>query len=132
MKMTIYANGLELTDAIRDYAEKKLGELDKFIPKGTLSDINVELQKTTSHHKKGEVFRAEANVKLPGKLIRGESQEDNLYAAIDLLKDELKRDLRKYKDRHHDLQIRGGRSLKKRLSLSRLAWRKKDINDKNL
>lgn len=130
--MTLNGNRMEITDAIRDYAEKKLGELDKYIPEGTLSEIQVELQKTTDHHRKGDLFKVEANVILPGKKIRGESKEEDLYAAIDLLKDELKRDLRKYKDRQHDLQIRGGRSLKKRLSLSRLAWRKKDINDRNL
>ncbi len=82
----------------------------------------------------GDVLTISAKhiVKVPGDLLRAEAQEDDLYKSIDFVKDDLTRQLRKYKSRHQDLQRRGGKSLKKRLSLSRLVWRKDDINDKNL
>jgi len=132
MKITLQGTNIELNQPIREYVDKKMGEMEKYISEGTLADMRVEVERTTFHHRKGDIFRAEANVKLPGRLVRVEVQEDDLYKAIDRLKDELPRELKRYKERQQDLQRRGKRSIKKRMSMSRLAWKKDDIHDKNL
>lgn len=132
MKIILQGTNIDITGSIREYVERKLGEMDKYIPEGTLAEMRVEVERTTFHHRKGDIFRAEANVKLPGRLVRVEAKEEDLYQAIDILKNELPRELKRYKERQQDLHRRGRRSLKKRLSLSRLAWKKNDIHDKNL
>ena len=121
MKMNLQAKHLELTDAIRDYAEKKLGELDKFIPEGTLSSVDISLERTTNHHKKGDVFKAESNISVPGTLLNAESEHENLYAAIDLLKDEMTRELKRYKDRLHTKMMKGARADKEDSHMTDLA-----------
>ena len=94
LKIDIFANDMELTDAIRSAIETKLGTLDKFLEHaGTPQELRVDVGKTTQHHNKGQLFRAEANLRIPGDLIRAENTSYELYGAIDLLKDELKREI---------------------------------------
>ena|SRR3990167_383824 len=100
---TIQAKNIELTEAIRSYAEEKVMSLEKltqgFEPAAKLM---VEVGKTTNHHAKGEVFRAEMNLEIPGKMLRAEEVREDLYEAIDTAKDELRRQLIDYKERLQD------------------------------
>ena len=58
----------------------------------------VEVERTSRHHQSGDVFRAEAQVKLPGTSgIRAEARESDLHLAIDKVKDDLQRQLKRYK-----------------------------------
>ena len=107
MKISIKATNFKLTDSIYTYIERKIGELEKFIKKVGEKDGSykerpateawIEVGRTTRHHRKGNVFRAEAQIKLPGKYLRVESENLDLHLAIDEVKDELQRKLTKYK-----------------------------------
>ena len=112
MQIEIKCTGIELTDAIRSYVEEKLGRLGKFTHGKDAFLVTVELGKTTAHHHKGEVYRAEANMKLDGTLTRAEATADDLYTAIDLLKEEASRELVDRKTKRESLARRGARSLK--------------------
>ena len=112
MQIEIKCTGIELTDALRSYVESKLGRLGKFVHGQDSFLITVELGKTTAHHHKGEVFRAEANMRHDGVLIRAEATAEDLYAAIDLLKEEANRELVNRKTKQESLARRGARSLK--------------------
>ena len=105
MKINIKATNLKLTPNIQKYIEEKISELEKLIRKsssprlaggGILGETWVEVEKTTRHHLKGDVFRAEVQIKLAKRSVRAESVKDNLYFAITDVKDELQRELKKY------------------------------------
>jgi len=112
MKITIKATNIELTQSIRVEVERKIGELEKYIQgseKQNSSGIGkplyeawVEVGRTTRHHKKGDIFRAEIQMRLPGKSLRVESENIDLYQAIDEVRDELKAELNKYKEKQID------------------------------
>jgi len=108
MKMTLRATHLEITDPIQKYVEKKLGELDKYVSEGTMMEIDAEVARTTNRQQKGDVFVANANIVLPGALLRAETEHEDLYAAIDLLKDELQRELRRHKEKQMDKEKQEG------------------------
>ena len=100
MKVTIKATNLKLTPEIKKAIEEKIATLDKFIPRiGASVEAFVEVALETRHHKKGKIYYAEANIKVPGKIIRSEAREENIYCAINEIKDELQRILREYKKR---------------------------------
>jgi ribosomal subunit interface protein len=84
---------MEMTEAILAYVEEKLMSLEKLCEKYSPCDIAVEVGKTSEHHQKGNIFRAEFNMTIPGAVLRAESTKDDLYAAIDDAKDQLKRQL---------------------------------------
>jgi len=100
MKIEIKATGIELSDNLKNYIEEKIGSCEKFLSlRNYPLNAFVEIEKTTKHHKKGLVFRAEVNLEVPGKLIRVESTKEDLYQAIVEAKDKLQRVLKKYKNR---------------------------------
>lgn len=95
----IKASGMDLTDAIRGYVEKKFGHMDKFLVSvGQPQQAFVEVEKTTNHHKSGNIFRCEIMLKLPGKTLRAEADDADLYRAIDRVKDVLERQVVAYKE----------------------------------
>jgi putative sigma-54 modulation protein len=98
MKLDIKAKNLELTAAIRDFAEKKIATLDAKVKRfGTAVTAEIEVGKTSKHHKKGEVFRAEVHVRLPKKLVYAEALHDDLYTAIGNAKKEAERQIMAFK-----------------------------------
>ncbi len=104
---------MEITQAMRDYLYKKLEHVEKFIDANDESAMfNVELGKTTNHHRAGEVYRCEINLHLKGRDLRAESEMDDLYAAIDIAKDEIVREIQSGKERRISLARRGGAKLK--------------------
>lgn len=99
MKINIKATNLDLTPAIRSYIEEKIGSLEKYlkrlVEKGAV-EVFIEIARTTKHHQKGPVFKAECNLELPGKLVRAEHSDWHIRRAIDEIKKELQQEVEKY------------------------------------
>jgi len=114
MKIIIRARNLILDKKTEDYINKKIGSLEKFFNMchtveewekiKSSCEIFVEVKRKTRHHKKGLVFEAKVNVRLPGKTLIAEADEETLTAAIDNLKDEFEREIKKYKTKKIDLE----------------------------
>lgn len=124
MKTNIKATGIELTPALRAYVEEKLETIERLLDSSEESLMaNVEIGKTTNHHHNGEVFRAEINIHTHGRHFRAASTDLDLYAAIDLVKDEVMSEVKSYRSKQNTLFRRGGRRIKSMLH-SVNPWRK--------
>ncbi len=99
MKLDIKSTNLELTPAIRDYVEQKMSMVEKYLGSQDVIQCDIELELTTNHHHKGNIFRAEVNLQLAQELLRVERTEDDLYRAIDKVKDHLADVINKYKEK---------------------------------
>jgi len=115
MKIDLKTKNFEITLSIKTYLQKKLDTLDKFLPKDESIFADVELAKTTKHHHKGDIFKAEVNLKMPGRLIRAVAEEWDLRAAIDVVKDKLQGEITMNKEKNISLYRRGARLFKKLL-----------------
>ncbi len=92
MNIKIKAVDIELTEAIRNYSEKKIEEvMKKFINKDNIGSVLVEFEisKTNKHHLNGDMYKASIQIKGFHKNIFIEEVRDDLYVAIDGLKDKL-------------------------------------------
>jgi len=101
MKINIKATSLDLTESINNYIESKLWSLNKLVEKWDLEGVvqaYVEIARTTQHHHKGPVYRAEVNLTLPGKMLRAEAEDWDVRVAIDEAKNELQRQIKKYNE----------------------------------
>src|SRR5690606_6803545 len=107
----IKATSIELTDALRSLIEQKFGTLEKFIGDETDVSCNIELEKTTPSQS-ANIFRAEANLYLRGKLFRVESTTDQIEKSIDEIHSELQRELRRAEGKAKALMKRGGAIIK--------------------
>lgn len=115
MEIKIKTTNFSLTLAIKTYLESKLNSLNKFLPYDESVFADVELAKTTRHHQKGDIFKAEVNLKIPKHLIRAVAEEWDLRAAIDTVRDELQREIKIKKEKNFSLYKKSARVLKKLL-----------------
>ena len=113
MKIDLKTTNFEITPSIKTYLQEKLNSLDKFLPSDESIFADVELAKTTKHHQKGDIFKAEVNLTVPGRLIRAAAEEWDLRAAIDIVKDELQRNITINKEKNISLYRKGARLFKK-------------------
>ena len=105
--------GIELTDAIKQYVEEKFGGMTKFFDNIQSADIDIGMR--SQHHHKGKIFYAEINAHVPGKDIRIVKDSEDLYKAIDQVRDHLKNELKEFKEklRHKDKKkLRGQKEYK--------------------
>jgi len=99
MKINIRGEKMELTEPIKNYIEDKINSLERFLNTDTANLMgHVIVGKTTDHHQKGNIFKAEANISSPIKIFFAQTEKDDLYAAIDEMQDILKRDMIKTKE----------------------------------
>ena len=114
MTIRVKSTNMEITGAIQSYLEKKIKILEKYVdPNDTSALCDVEIGKTTAHHRSGDIFKAELNLHIAHKDFYTVSQRDDLYAAIDEAKDEMANILAHEKDKRISLLKRGGQKIKK-------------------
>jgi len=111
MKINIQATGIELTPAISQYVNKKIGALEKFV-RNADAVAQVEVGRSTRHHKTGEVFMAEVHLRGAGIDLYAVSEHSDLYAAIDLVKDDIARSAVQLKKKRETLTRRGAKAIK--------------------
>ena len=112
MNIKIKTTGISLTPAISEYADKRLEKVTKVIGNDPSYICDVELAKTTSHHKNGDIFRAEIHIVGKGKDLYASAEDADLYAAIDLVRDEIIREIRASKGKRLSFIRKGGAQVK--------------------
>jgi putative sigma-54 modulation protein len=94
MRIEISGHQMDITPALRDYAQEKMGKLAKHFEQHL--DTRMILSVDKLEHK------AEATVHTPGKTLFADSLAADMYAAIDLLADKLDRLVIKQKEMSKD------------------------------
>ena len=92
MKYNIRGDRMVVTEAIRDYAEEKLGRLEKYF-----KDDDITANVLTRVRGNSQIV--EVTIPTSKFVLRSEEENDDLYAAIDLVSDKLERQIRKNKTR---------------------------------
>lgn len=131
MKIVIKTKNLKLNSALKNFIEEKIGSLEKFSEIFQKKYFNsffgkgkprveawVEIGKTTLHHQKGPFFRAECQMRLPGRSLRSTARSKDLRLAITEVKDELQRQLKQYRNKLKSQTKRKERVSKKSLRLA--------------
>jgi putative sigma-54 modulation protein len=96
--MNIYkliGRDIDITDAMRSYAEDKLSKLDRF------SDQIVDARVVMSYDERvgGAPAKVEVQLNVPNGMVRAEERGLDTYAAIDQVVDKLERQLKRFKGR---------------------------------
>jgi putative sigma-54 modulation protein len=100
MNINIRAMHMELTPAIREYVEEKFSMLEKYAHNIML--VEIDLGKNSNHHQKGEVFTCSAVIKTTHDVFKIEKEEEDLYKAIDKVKDHFREVLVTEKEKIRD------------------------------
>jgi|SRR5208283_217771 len=94
--MNVIINGrhLEITPALRSYAEEKIGRFDKYVSNITEAVVTLSVEKY--RHK------AEVLLKVNGVKIQAEGKTGEVYSAIDQVVEKLEKQVVKFKEKQHD------------------------------
>ena len=94
MNLNVSGHHVEITPALRGYLQGKLERVTRHFDH--VIDAHVILSVAKLRQK------AEVTLHVRGKDLHCESEENDLYAAIDLLADKLDRQVLRYKDKLHE------------------------------
>lgn len=94
MNLNITGHHVEVTPAIRDYVGSKLDRVIRHFDNVTSATVILSVEKLAQ--------KAEVTLHVRGKDIFAESQDEDMYAAIDLMTDKLDRQVLKYKRKMQD------------------------------
>jgi len=106
-------NTVENSDQLSTLVTHKLESLGKFIKNGVPSLCEVEFEKI-AEQKNGKVYRVETNLTINGTLYRAEATEESFERAIDEMRDELGKEIRRSKDKRDSLIKSTGRKIKEK------------------
>lgn len=107
----------DLTPAMTELVHEKLGVIEKYVDTSGDHEVlaEVELGRRSNHHNKGDVYRAEVNLSYRGNVYRAVAKRSDAAEALDVLKDEITKQLRRNKGRRENLFVRGARQIKRML-----------------
>jgi putative sigma-54 modulation protein len=91
MNIIVTGRHLEVTPALKDYAEKKIKRFDRYLSNITEAVVTLSVEK---YRHKVEVL-----LKVNGVLIQAEGITGDVYSSIDEVAEKLDRQIKKYKEK---------------------------------
>ncbi len=92
MQVNIDGHHVEVTEPLREYVLSKLGRLERHCGAITSAHVTLVLEKNRQ--------KAEAKIHVAGGDLFAEAEQDDMYAAIDVMVDKLDRQLIRHKEKH--------------------------------
>ncbi len=100
MKISIRGSKIDITDAMKEYATEKLKKLEKYVE--SPEDISATVMVKIPNH----LHKVEITIPMKSVILRAEEEQEDFYAAIDVLIDKLERQIRKNKTRLQTKKIK--------------------------
>lgn len=98
VEVEIFGRNVELSDRLKEYVDKKVGKLDKYLD--VLEEAKVDLTFVKSARSADDRQVAQLTVRGKGVLLRAEERTNDIYASIDAVLDKIYRQIDRYKGRH--------------------------------
>lgn len=95
--ITITGVKYELDDTTKKYVTKKIGRLDRYLPKHARKSATAEVKLKEVNRDHGNKYEAEVILHVPGHKITAKDSTVNMLAAVDIVEAKLVAQLRKYK-----------------------------------
>lgn len=92
MKIIVNGRHLEVTPAIRSYAEEKVSKFERYLHDISEAVVTLSIEKKFRH-------KAEVLLKVNGILIQAESVTGEIYSSIDEVSEKLDRQVKKFKEK---------------------------------
>ena len=94
MELEVFGKNLEVSEAIRDYVQKKIGKMSRYLPR--LGEAKVEIHEEPTRSPQHR-FTVQVTLSSKGILLRGEERGENIHVAVDAVADALARQIERYK-----------------------------------
>ncbi len=113
MRTNIKYTRLSSTPDIEKHIASRMQTIQKLVDsKDESAQAQVEVSKTSDHHKTGDVYRAEINMHIAGADFYAFSEGSDLLGTLDAVRDDIVRKIKTNKDKRVSFVRRGGRKIK--------------------
>ena len=102
MQLQVKGKNLDVTPALRTYAERKIGKLARQLAGPTRVELELSAEKNPSI---SDSQVAEATVWTKGPILRARESSDDMKASIDLLVEKLERQVKRYREKRMRKQV---------------------------
>ena len=99
MQLVLKGKNFVISDRVRDYVEKKIGKLDRYLPDINEARVEITQEKTRSAKDKNIV---QVTLRANGTILRAEERSEAIYACIDTVADKIHRQIVRYKGKRVD------------------------------
>ena len=99
MEVVLKGKNFVISDRIRDYVEKKLDKLDRYLPNIDEARVEITQEKTKSVKDRNVV---QVTLRTNGTILRAEDRSEAIYASIDSAVDKIQRQIVRYKGKRKD------------------------------
>lgn len=97
-KIELSGHNYKVSESFQKYVNKRIGKLDKFLPRGNKKDVLVKVNVTEVDRTHGNKYEVSAAMEVPGgKVITARDECSNVFAGIDIIEAKLKGQIRRYK-----------------------------------
>ncbi|AHB42424.1 hypothetical protein RAAC3_TM7C00001G0578 [Candidatus Saccharibacteria bacterium RAAC3_TM7_1] len=90
---------LDIDAPTKKYVLKKIGRLDRFLPRHARKSVSAEVILKEVNREHGNKYEAEVILIVPDKQLTAKDSTMNMLAAVDIVEAKLASQLRKYKDK---------------------------------
>lgn len=101
-RIEISGINLELGDDIKKYIRKKIGQIDKYVPRHARKSMHAEVKMRQTNNRLGNKYECEVILHVPDQQITAKEATLNMFAAVDIVEEKLKNQAVKYKRAHID------------------------------
>jgi putative sigma-54 modulation protein len=99
MELQIFSKNMELTPAIQNYVQRKIGKLARYLP--NITEANVELHEENTKSPQGR-FVAQVTLKSKSVLLRGEEKGERVRVAVNAVAEVLERQIERHKGKLYE------------------------------
>lgn len=97
-KIEITGNGFKVEDGFKKYVNKRIGKLDRYLPRGSKKDVVAKVIVSEIGKGKTEKYEISVAMDIPGgKVIAAHDECSNVFAGIDLVEAKITGQIRRYK-----------------------------------
>lgn len=99
MQLVLKGKNFIISDRIREYVEKKIGKLDRYLPDIDETRVEITEEKTKSAKDRKIV---QVTLRTNGTILRAEERGEAIYACIDAVTEKIQRQIVRYKGKRID------------------------------
>ena len=97
-KIEISGSDYKVEENLKKYIEKRIGKLDRYLPKGSKKDVVVKVVVSEIGKSAVNKYEVSAAMEIPGgKVIAAKDECSNVFAGVDLVEAKLTGQIRRYK-----------------------------------
>ncbi len=94
----ISGTNYEVEDGLKAYVEKRIGKLDRHLPRENRKDIVAKIVVAEVNRDHGNKYEISASLDIPGgKVLAAKEESSNVFAGVDLLEAKLDGQIRRFK-----------------------------------